>query len=218
VGAPRAHQHQRLLLSLGLLAAGASSAQARPKEHVKALHVVKSVIPLNVHVFWVEYQTQTNLITQAVPETLEEGTELDVINTSGWLGRVRVSGISKVSMGTCSGASYQQGTGTFESALTINSFDNNTTVAIGPLSDASRAKVVQPTDLSVFPPPSSDFSQGSQRLFVDLDGDGTADIIRDAGMCTVSGKQGWCLDTRGRSGRGSGAWTLYDSFRIPLCY
>jgi hypothetical protein len=203
-----------LVLALAVAALGIRTAWGKGRDVHRTLHVVKSVIPASVHMAWVQSVGTLNEVQiAAIPEFLTEGMELEVIDTQGYVGRVRIgTGIQKQSLG-CQTSTYQLVKATFLQTPQRN-VDGYAT-AIMPLRD-------EPTHAKIFAvaPDTAELpalQPGMSRTFLDIDGDGTTDMYRDWGTCAVaSGRSTYCLETRAREKGGN--WKQFDVVQEPACW
>ncbi len=186
----------------------------------KTLRVIKRTMPEALHVYWVQPGRGNEVQIIALPSVMEAGDIFDVIDDKGYVGRVRVTKSVEENAG-CKDFTFKRGTGVFDGSP--RSYNSSQAVAIGPMREApTKAKVVNPADLSKLPALPADHQQ-MQRMFIDLDGDGGVDVIRDWSMCSgaggaagAGGRQYYCVETQAR--KGTGGWKQFDNVRVNSCY
>lgn len=194
-----------------LLLACAGVAEAR------SVRVTKSSTPKLLHVYWVQYMSGTEAQIIAIPGNLNVGEEYDIVDSRGYVGRVRMKTADDADMG-CPQYKFRRGMGAFVGAARDFSSD---AVAIGPqpAKAASTAILLTPRDLSRMPKVPD---QLVSRTFLDVNGDAEADVIRDYWQCldpakAQNGNYGYCFQTMSRSRVGS-EWKVMEATQLMNCY
>jgi hypothetical protein len=146
------------------------------------------------------------------------GEEYDVIDSQGYVGRVRVTTATEEQAG-CPQFKYIRGQARWV-GTPKRQWSGGDAAAIGPVSPKSRvpdkASVVYPQQTTDLPAP-PDMLQ--QRMFLDLDGDKRPDLLRDYWMTNRSagGQTKMWFQTMFRSSRGS-TWKVVELTEVLYCY
>lgn len=201
--------------AMAVVVATAVVAQARPRV-ARAVRVSKQVRLKKLHMYWVEPSSRNEAVIYALPAELAVGEEYDVVDSQGYVGRLRVSRVDDMDP-KCKTLQLKRGAATYVSAPARDGTD---VVAIGPNHAAFTGGRVVPAPAQGGAP--AEPQNLYQRVFVDLDGDQAPDLMRDAYACDPAQQQqqqgapSYCYDTWGRQHRG--AWALIEHTAIRYCY
>lgn len=211
---------RKVLPSLLLLLAFGAVAEARDRV-AQAVRVTKHGRPAKTHMFWVEQTSQTEALVYALPADLTVGEEFDMIDAQGYVGRIRIKSVEDA-YPQCKTTELKKGMASYVTAPSRSG--GSDMVALGPNQrPVQSAKVLGTTAPANDTAPAQPNGQLYQRLFMDLDGDGAADLVRDAYSCAQGAQTQqyssptYCYDTWGRRGR-RGDWTLLTHTQLKYCY
>jgi hypothetical protein len=167
------------------------------------------------HVFWADHASDGKagglVDITALPPTLAEGDQFDLVDAKGYWGRVTVMKIETLPLG-CKGQ-YRRGRAKPERpperSLSLP------VVALGPAPQTPPRAARLLSDDTALDAGAPRKEHALERRLVDLDGDGTPELLRHYFYCDPSaGASDYCMESWVRVGT---RWKILDTFRIDLC-
>ena len=207
-----------LVLVLVLVLVAIPQVALVPPAQAEGVRVEKSRSLAQLRLFWVEVRSASEVNLYAVPAEVARGDEFDLIDSRGFVGRVRVEQVDPVDP-SCQKLQLKRARARYLRRVAARPGFEEAAVALGPgPSVGERARSFNAGEAT--DGPRLDHTS-YQLLFVDLDGDGLPELARDAYDCNPrdngAPRHGavYCYDTWTR--RGPGAWTRTQEAKLTYC-
>jgi hypothetical protein len=212
-------------LTAGACAAGAAAwalmgpadgdGRAEAAQADRIVRVQKGRATPSLHVYWASPISASEVLVTPYLERTQIDMQFEIVDQKGYVGRARVHHVEKIE-GGCKNVSFWNGTATLQRA---SAEPSQTAMVALPVTgrDLSRARVLAAEELRDMPR----FDQGKfPDVGLDLDGNGSADVIRYYYECKPPAgagyAYGYCMDVIAR-GRGP-EWKLLETVVVPECY